>query len=369
MHAKDHGTTAGRPLPKTRGKRASLAALCIAAATLAANPAQGAVEDHPSTRRQMVERGLQYLFSIHKEGVVGDSRPKSVSCLFVLAALSSGILPSDPEYGPNVQTTCDEILADSSPGFFGGLEQPNADHALAGLMLAELVGTSHSADENHKLYEKAAAALKTSLQIQDKGVGSDYFGGWRPNDRTRVNDRILTAWFLLQLRSAELRGMTVPSTAASRAVAFVQASQHLAKAQKPGETGGFSIDARGLPVRSATAAGAAVLALFNPDPQRLRAARDWLGRHAPRWYGPNFYESHFFAVRGLYRSRNLDGPSVFEKYFARLAHMLKERQEPDGSFPFPPGEGTPILVMSKGYSTAMAILILNIDRGFLPMDQ
>jgi len=98
-------------------------------------------------------------------------------------------------------------------------------------------------------------------------------------------------------------------------------------------------------------------------------ARSWLVRHPPNWYGPHFYPTHFFAVRALYRTRSPNGGKAFNDYFQRVVRMLRERQAPDGSFPFPPGEGSPTVAMGPGYSTAMAILILNVDRGFLPVDQ
>ena len=58
----------------------------------------GTVPDVPA-HRAMVDRGLQYLLSIQKEGAVGEQRPKAVTSLFVLACLSSGVTPSHPQYG------------------------------------------------------------------------------------------------------------------------------------------------------------------------------------------------------------------------------------------------------------------------------
>ncbi|MDP7131695.1 MAG: hypothetical protein QF437_14460, partial [Planctomycetota bacterium] len=321
------------------------------------------------TRRAMVDRGLQYLYGIQKEGAVGNSRQKGVSALMLLASLSSGIQPTHPEYGAKLTQTIHWIIKNSPEAFFGGREEPHADHALVALSLIELIGTLSNEKENLKVYDKALKSTAYSLQIQDKGVGGDYFGGWRPNGTTKVNNRMLTAWFLLQLRSAELRGIRVSRSATERAVEFMLASQKTRKGKKPHEIGGFSVDAHGLPVLSTTAAGMAVLSLFDYDESRLELAKDWLSRHRPRWYGPNFYESNFFAIRGLYRSRQRDKGKTFQKYFTRLFQILKERQEPDGAFPIPPGHGNTILGMGKGYSTAMAILILNVDRGYLPMDQ
>jgi len=338
----------------------------FAAALLVLQP-WAAVADDYATRRDITERGLQYLFSVQKDGALGESRQKTVTALFILSCLSSGILPADEQYGTRVTAACEWLIDNSSADFFGGREQPHADHAVAALAITELIGTAADSDRNRKLYEQAAKALAYSLSIQSKGIDADYYGGWRPNVATRVNDRVLTGWFLLQLRSGRICGMKAPKSNVSRAVAFVEASQKR-QTQKVDELGGFSVDAQGLPVLSATAAGMAVLAFFDPDDNGVTMARDWLIRHPPRWYGPNFFESHFFAVRGLYRARHPDRAKAFNQYFSRLLQLLKERQEPDGSVPFPPGHGGPLLAMGKSYSTAMAVLILNVDRGILPVD-
>jgi len=318
----------------------------------------------------MVERAQRYLFSIQKDGSVGETQKVTVTSAFVLACLSSGYLPSHPERGQAVRASYDWILKNGSDAFLGGQQEPNAEHAMACLMLAELLGTPAAEAERQRLHKRCELAIESAVRFQDKAAGADYFGGWRRNDQTRVNDRVLTAWFLLALRSAELRGLAVPKNSVSRAVEFVGASQKLDASAKPEEHGGFSLDASGLPVASATAAGLCTLTLFDPGNEKaISGASEWLSHHPPRWHGPSFYETSFFAVRGLCRTRHLDGGQRFGAWFARLVRILKERQDPDGSFPFPPGHGAPIIAMGRGYSTAMAVLILNADRGIIPMDK
>ncbi|MDA0839525.1 MAG: hypothetical protein O2857_17290, partial [Planctomycetota bacterium] len=105
------------------------------------------------------------------------------------------------------------------------------------------------------------------------------------------------------------------------------------------------------------------------DPEKLAAVSAWLKRNPPRWYGPDFFNTGVFASRSLWRTQHLDGGDTFNQYFSKLTRLLRERQQSNGSFPFPPGHGGPIVAMGPAYSTAMAILILNVDRGFLPIDQ
>ena len=75
-----------------------------------------------SLRRAMVDRGLQYLLSIQKEGTVGEQRPKAVTSLFVLACLSSGITPSHPQYGARVRVAYQWLAKSSSTSLLGGDE-------------------------------------------------------------------------------------------------------------------------------------------------------------------------------------------------------------------------------------------------------
>jgi hypothetical protein len=318
-------------------------------------------------RNEMSKRALGYLLTVQRDGAFGDSRQHTVTGLFILAALSTGATADNPRYGTAITAAATWLIENSSADFFGGREAPSADHAVAALALTELVGLLAD-DPGGAVYAAARRAAAHSLQLQNKGVDAAFYGGWRPHPRTRVNDRVLSAWFLLQLRSAQIRGINVPRSNLSRATAFIGASQKKQRTAKADERGGFSVDAQGLAVPRTTAAGTAVLALFDGDHDDCRLAVDWLTRNPPRWYGPNFFETSFFAVRGLYHLQELDNGNSYRRYFARLVQLLRERQQPDGSMPFPPGHGGPLLAMGPAYATAMAVLILNVDRGILPMD-
>ena len=363
-------TPSCRPVPSGTRRNSGWRNVAVSAVlSLLLLPALHAQDALLAQRRDMVDRALKFLVSIQKDGAVGDDRPQAVTALFILACLSSGVTPADPIHGPPLRAAYRWMLNNSDQAFLGGDKEPNADHALASLALTELVGTATNDVENLKLYAKAKAALQYALEVQDQGVDPKFGGGWRPDDHTRVNDRVLTAWFLTELKGAQLAFESVSQGTTDRASEFILASQKPTDEPKEEERGGFSIGAAGLPVRSSTAAGLYALATFAPDPAKVELARTWLARHPPSWYGPHFYPTHFFAVRGLYRTRSADGGKAFDAYFSRVVRLLRERQEADGRFPFPPGHGGPIVAMGPGYSTALGILILNVDRGFLPLDQ
>lgn len=388
-------TVASRPMSVVRSALQTLASLVIlsswhtsavadvtvqgsqaepvtSASTLPSGPAAEAARlRERDQRREMVERGLKYLVGIQKDGSLGDHRPKAVTALYLLACLSSGHLLDDPVYGTSMQAAADWLLANSPQAFLGGTDAPAEDHALAAIACLELTGTDRDANRNLALYKKARAALAYALQTQDQSADAAYGGGWRPDDQTRRNDRVLTAWYLLELRGAQIRDESVLRSSVQRATEYLSASQKRTDDVRSDERGGFSVDAAGLPVRDVTGAGLLVSTLFDAAgrPEQIRLARQWLQAHPPRWQGPHFYTAQFFAVRGLYRTRTAAADDAFDAYFRKLVRILRERQEADGSFPYPAGHAQPILAMGRGYSTALAILILNVDRGFLPLDQ
>jgi len=329
-------------------------------------PSQAASQQRQ--RRQTVQRALDFLVTLENEGTLSDHRPRAVNALFLLAMLSAGKTPADEAYGPAMRRAAQWLIDNTGKRFLGGRDQPNATHALAGLALWALVGTAEDESRNLALYRKARQALAYSLQIQDKGTDPAYRGGWRPNERTDTNQRLLSAWFLMQMQSARLRGAAVPDAAIDRARAFIAASQKGPDASDA-DRGGYSIDAAGLPVRSATAAGLAMSTRFQGEAESIRMARRWLAAHPPRWYGPHFFTTHYFAMRGLSRSGDADTRDLDRSYMSRLTRLLHQQQRADGRIPFPPGHGGPVVAMGPGYSTAMAVLILNADRGYLPVDQ
>lgn len=321
-------------------------------------------------REQMVERALMFLIKQQAEtGSLGESRPQAVTALFILATLSAGHLPDDPVYGAALTKAASWMLESSNSGFLGGIDEPIADHALAALALSQLVGTFPDDSFNRRIYERSRQALAYTLDAQDRGSNKDYTGGWAPDVKNRINDRVLTAWCLYQVRANQITQETIGQSSISRGTAFVIASQKRDAATEEGDLGGFSVDAAGLAVRSTTAAGLLTLALFDGERERIALGRQWLLQHPPPWYGPHFFTTNFFAVRALDRTRGPMEQTATTAYHQRLFRLLRERQDGDGRFPFPPGEGGPLLAMGDGYSTAMAVLILNADRGCLPVDQ
>ncbi|MDA0840029.1 MAG: hypothetical protein O3B01_06790 [Planctomycetota bacterium] len=327
------------------------------------------------TRVRIIDAGLKYLDeNQNSDGSWGNEQRNLQTSLTILAHLSSGITPSHTERGPALTKAFKWLFAHASEdGFAGDMEHPHMSHAVVGLMCASLMGMQTDAEENIETAVQADRILDFSLRIQNRANSPDYFGGWTPNPKVKVNDRLVTAWQLCFLKTMEYAGRDISQRSKSRALNFLMASQKV-----PGETkqkfdkediGGFSYEVAGLPVVSTTSAGLAVMNLFKQSEAKCTLAAQWLRAHPPLWYGPNFFQTHFFGVRGaLHQARLTNEPKVYDWYFRRLLNILKEQQNADGSFEIPPGNAENTKVMGSTYSTAMTVLILNADRELLPLD-
>lgn len=331
----------------------------------------------PSIPRSVVnsslKNALEYLRSVqHPDGSYGTHQRRLQTSLTVLAFLSQGETPDLPDSPlPKALTWLIDNTTDD--GFLGDSEFPMESHAVVGLALSESLGMVQDQALARQLTQRAETAYEYSLNVQDRAVGADYYGGWKANAKVKINDRRVTAWVLLFLRSMQLRGHKVNERALERALDFMEGSQKIAKGSSdiPREDlGGFSYDAAGLPVVSVTSAGFACMAIYNRDRQRRKEAVEWLRRNRPIWYGPNFYLSYFFAARGYSRERHLgaDQARAADDFYRRMWELLREHQQPDGSFIIPPGNAENTREMGTVYATAMAVLILNADRDLMPID-
>ena len=321
-------------------------------------------------RVAVIEAGLKFLArSQNPDGSFGTAQPHLQTGLATLAFLSSGRMAE-----PAVPAAAAWLLQYSGEdGFLGDEEFPMESHAVCALALSELRGMVSDPKLAARVAARAVRAMDYALAAQDKAIGAEFYGGWKADPKTKVNDRRVTAWFLLLLRSASLRGAEVPRGALSRALLFMEGSQKVPEAGKTfdkADVGGFSYDATGLPVVSITGAGLATMSGFDRDIKRRDLALQWLRENRPIWYGPNFYYTHFFTSRALAREarRGTEAGKQLDQYAQALWEMLRDHQNADGSFQLPPANAENTRRMGGTYATAMAVLILNAQRQLMPID-
>lgn len=357
-----------------------LAPLC-AALPLRADPLS------PNERQRVddaTRRGLAYLArSQRPDGsfpTVDYGQP-GLTALCALAFLSSGHLPGEGEYGDALLRATDYIFQSQqangaiarylpNPGVIDGAHQAALyNHGISALFLAELYGMT-DAQRNAQIgpaIEKAIAF--TSLRLPGAKRQIDH-GGWRyyqaHNDGVSA-DLSITSWQLIFLRSAKNAGFEVPTFLIDEGVAYVQ------RCYVPDERVFLYYPNYPNPNvrirRAMTAAGIVTLAMagLHDTPMAADAARTLRTYRFDRYNGPQFGASdryHYSAFYSVWAAHQIGGDTLDQMY-PHIAHHLVANQSSNGGWLPETREEK----YGPHYSTALALLALNVPQSMLPIFQ
>lgn len=322
-----------------------------------ADPASSAAPD------RAIRRALDYLKASQKpDGAweAGFGKATSVTSLSVLAFLAAGHVPGEPgPYRESVERGIRYVLTHQKPN---GLIVSNTSHGpmychgISTLMLAEVVGMS----ADPALAEEARTALSKAvdliLKAQDLSKGKSHEGGWRYQPTSRDSDLSVTGWQVMALRAAKGAGCNVPSGQIDRALAYVK---HCAVH----DGGGFSYQPGGGPNNPRTGTGILALEICGAHltPEAVAGA-EYLLKHPPRWANEYFFYEAYYCSQATFQV----GDKYFDAYYPKLAAILVERQEGDGSWLSGDGNDRS---GGRPYCTAMGVLALAVEYRYLPIYQ
>ncbi|TAH37893.1 MAG: prenyltransferase [Planctomycetota bacterium] len=332
--------------------------------------------------RAAAERGLQWL-AAHQladgswTGDVGyklqdgyevwqrNSEHVGVTALAGMAFLAGGHVPDRGPYGPVVARAADFILQHvQDNGYISFNETRMYSHAFATLFLAEMHGMTARRDVREALQK--AVNLIVGSQNQE--------GGWRYQPNVADADMSVTVCQVVALRAARNIGIQVPASTIDRAVSYVKRSAVREDEPRshwtPNPVGSFryqpTSDSRASFALTAagivTLHGAGVYA--DEDIERgleylesdLRNFSHETGIAAGGHYF--FYYGHYYAVQAFHMA----GGRRYRNYFESVEQTLLRMQKDDGSWPNNVGPG-------RAFGTAVACLILQIPREYLPIFQ
>ncbi|MBI2193859.1 MAG: hypothetical protein HYU36_17925 [Planctomycetes bacterium] len=316
----------------------------------------------------LLRNAMNYVRSQQQpDGSFGRPQPHLRTGLAMLSLLSLESQPGEGDRGFLQRAA--RYLLDTSPsnGDLGDEIFRTESHAAA--LTALLIGHEHFQTESLRAdsAQIMARALRYTLQIQDRSSSSPSRGGWKmEGSKGQTNDRRASAWSLLACLTARLYGLDVPDAHVERGLHFLLGS-FKDRADSPDSIGGFSVDTEGLAVELISSMGGWALVRFNGREEWSKKNLEWIARHPPAWSGPNYFYSAFFRLRTL----KLEGTSnpLYVETRQRLFNQIADHQQADGSIAFPPGNAQNTIAMGPVFSTAMAILVLNLDDSRLPFDE
>jgi hypothetical protein len=282
----------------------------------------------------------------------------AATSLAVMAFLAGGHVPEEGLYGRNVTRGVGWLLTRQQDN---GLlvvkdtgEVPMYAHGISTLMLAEVLGMldGSQAEEAQRVLSRA---VKLIIDAQNVQKGGHHAGGWRYNPASQDSDLSVTGWQLLALRAARDIGCDVPSENIDRAIEYVR-RLHVK------HDGGFGYsDPNGSTVtRTGTGITALEVCGEHRTPETLAAAQLLLQRPLSSNEGYFYYGAYYCTV-GMYKV----GGDEWQQIREPLYRTILDRQKPAGYWSPESSERD----VGRVYATAMSILALSIEYGYLPIYQ
>jgi squalene cyclase len=270
----------------------------------------------------------------------------AITSFALLAFMSQGYLPSQGQYGPEVAKGCRYLLASArQDGYLIGSRHGNMYcHGMATLALAELWGMS--GEEEIKPVLKKAVDLIVRCQSRE--------GGWRYNPDPTGADISVTIMQVMALRAAKNSGLHVPDETLKKAIGYIM------RCYNP-TIGGFSYMPGQHPGFARTAAGTCVLQLTGEyKAKEIPKAIEYLKKnfHSTQyfWYG------HYYAAHSMHQVGGKD----WEEWYAKIKDLILPRQSADGSWT---GHQFDREGVGPAYQTSIAVIILSVPAGYLPIFQ
>ncbi len=339
----------------------------------------GAAEDAAARRAaSAVNGGLVWLAAQQiQEGPAAGAWPcdnaryqPAVASLAGLAFLANGHLPGPDGYGLVVRQAMAYVQGTmAGDGYLGqGDRSGMYIHAICALFGLSYLGMSPDRDENRELAAWCAKSLAVIVEAQQVSKAVDERGGWRYSPYTEESDVSVTSWQLLVLHTARQCGYRIDP------VVFEEALRYVSRAfrQTPGGAAGY-LYRPGVsqePEASATGVALFVRSLLGvPETGESAAAQAWLARFPPAWGGPQYGGFFFFA--GFYMTQGMFqvGGETWETYGRAMERVLVEQQSGDGQWPFPADNAAQSRQAGPAYPTAMAVLMLSLEKQYLPIYQ
>jgi hypothetical protein len=278
-----------------------------------------------------------------------------MTALAGLALLADGNLPSSGHHAVAVRRAVDYLLAASDPvtGLIGGQEmgRPMFGHGYAMLFLAQVYGSEGDADLRKRIRETLQKAVELSVKAQNP------WGGWYYTPTTENDEGAVTITQIQGLRACADAGIAVPPKSIDGAIGYIK------KSVNPDGGIAYRASAPGESRPAITCAALAVLySAGQYESELVKKALAYAMDNVPMTGvtargGGHFFYAHLYLSQVMY----IRGGEEWKQYFEPIRNWLLTAQNPDGSW-----EGDYI---GPTYGTAIALLILQLPYGTLPVAQ
>jgi hypothetical protein len=354
-----------------------LSLLLLASSMAAAQPAAEPDADAPSPERvqSAIEGGLQWLAENQvTEGNRAGSWPSpryptAATSFAGLAFLANGHLPGRGPHGENISHALGYVEKQMTPeGYLGSRANTMYVHGIATLFGLSCLGMLEDAEHEKELARWCRRSLDLILKAQKVQKEDVEQGGWRYSPYSVDSDLSVSSWQLAALYSARQSGFEIPDEVFEDALSYLG---HGFVRNEEGDAGymyrpGVSTE----PEPGITGTTLFVKSILEEEPgERFKEGLKFLREFTPSWGGEQykgyFYCDSFYMSQGMFQVGGKD----WARFAPAMKRVLVEHQQGDGHWDFPPDNRMQSRLAGPAYSTAMAVLILSLDKQYLPMYQ
>ncbi|MFO1096096.1 MAG: hypothetical protein U0992_22735 [Planctomycetaceae bacterium] len=330
-----------------------------------------------------VDAGLGYLASQQRNDgsfATRDLGQPGITSLCIMAYLSRGHVPREGDYGTVIDRAIEYVLQTQQPDgllfsrpFAGRQWGDNRhkagayNHAIAGLMLAEVYGMTEG-DMSDRIAAAIRRALEFTLAQQHFRKSSpDDTGGWRyltARDGTD-SDLSITAWEVMFLRSARNAEFEIPVDSVRAAMEYV----HRTYVPEAGTFAYGTNSMRHQQTRAMAGSGILLLSLGGEyDTEMAHTAGRWVLNHQFTHYQQVVYPSEHYHYSAYYCSQAMFqlGGEYWQRFFPSFMRLHVDSQEPEGSWP---QEINRDAEYGKVFTTSLMVLSLTPAYQLLPIYQ
>lgn len=305
-----------------------------------------------------VTKGLDWLVSQQSRSgrwtANGGEYPTAMTALAVTALTAEGSTTTQGKYAPSIRRGVDYLLAQSRPnGLIGSSsdQRYTYGHGYAMLALSQILGEEEDIECRQHIINVLTKAVEFTCRAQTQKGGWGYVSA---KDGNNYDEGSTTITQVQGLRGCRNAGIPVPKETIDKAIRYI----HMCT----GPDGGVQYNTGGGPGRPAITA-AAIACLYNSGeyddkyvPKMLRFCQESLNDMNSNAMGFWHY-AHFYYAQVMYRQGGPEWAQYKEKIAGKL---LQEASAPGGWT-----QG----YIGHVYTTANNLLILQLDRGTLPIYQ
>lgn len=283
-----------------------------------------------------------------------QSYPVAMTALAGMALICSGSTTTQGPYAANVRRTTDYLMSRCRGNGLIGDENDNHytyGHGFSMLFLSQVLGEEEDEDRRGELVDVLTKAVEFSVFAQTKSGGWGYVSA---RDGGGFDEGSTTITQVQGLRGCRNAGIVVPKESIESAKEYIYGCKN--------PDGGISYSSRNRGTSRPAITAAALAALFNAGdydskhiPEMLDYCKKELHHLNNSGFGHWFY-TYLYYSQVVYRQ----GAEQWNDYRDKIYARLLKQQKADGTWE---GEIGPI------YTTSVALTILQLDRGLIPIYQ